>query len=196
MNKIAVAKIAELADREPVYGLVGEVDLVIVRFDDDVSVFYGRCLHRGALMADGFVSGDNLICGVHNWDYKLSSGVSEYNNEEKLPKFSSWLEGGDVLVDADEITAWAADNPQPYDRDAYLGLYADTGHGTAEEPYNGLIQMYAREGLSKTGHHGQVEVMFVPRDQLPPWDYIQSITAQLHQPPLLYYDKPDTGLVI
>lgn len=196
MNKIAVAKIAELADREPVYGLVGEVDLVIVRFDDDVSVFYGRCLHRGALMADGFVSGDNLICGVHNWDYKLSSGVSEYNNEEKLPKFSSWLEGGDVLVDADEITAWAADNPQPYDRDAYLGLYADTGHGTAEEPYNGLIQMYAREGLSKTGHHGQVEAMGVPRDQLPTWDDIQIITAQLHQPPLLDEDKVGTGVVI
>ncbi len=65
MNKVAVAKLEDLKDRKPAYGLVGEVDLVVVRFDEDVSVFYGRCLHRGALMSDGFVRGNNLICGVH-----------------------------------------------------------------------------------------------------------------------------------
>ncbi|MGR3660319.1 MAG: hypothetical protein ACU0CA_03900 [Paracoccaceae bacterium] len=27
-------------------------------------------------MADGFVRGRNLICGVHNWDYRLDSGVN------------------------------------------------------------------------------------------------------------------------
>ncbi|NND41579.1 MAG: Rieske (2Fe-2S) protein, partial [Silicimonas sp.] len=80
MNKTAVAKLDDLPDRKPKYALVGEVDLVVVRFDDEVSVFYGRCLHRGALMADGFVSGKNLICGVHYWDYRLDSGVSEYAN--------------------------------------------------------------------------------------------------------------------
>ncbi len=185
MNKVAIANFAALKDRAPAYALVREVDLVVVRFDDQISVFYGRCLHRGALMADGSVRGDNLICGVHNWDYRLDTGVSEYSNGEKLRKFSCWLEDGEVLVDADEIAAWAEDNPQPFDREAYLGLYADTGHGTVEEPYNGLIQTYARDGLSKTGHHGQVAAMGVPRNQLPDWDDIQIITAQLYRPPLL-----------
>ena len=110
---------------------MADIDLVIVRFDDAVSVFYGRYLHRGALMCDGFVDGnDNLICGVHNWDYKLEIGISEYNNSEVLEKFSTWIEGGDVLVDEDEVRAWGNDNPQPFNRDAYLSLYADTSHGT------------------------------------------------------------------
>ena len=61
MNKIAIKTLDELADREPAYALVGEVDLCVVRYDDNVSVFYGRCLHRGALMADGHVDGENLI---------------------------------------------------------------------------------------------------------------------------------------
>ncbi len=196
MNKVSVAKLDSLEDRKPAYALVGEVDLVVVRFDDDVSVFYGRCLHRGALMSDGFVQGDNLICGVHYWDYRLDSGVSEYNNAEALPKFTSWVEHGEVLVDEDEINTWAEENPQPFDRDAYLGLYADTSHGTDEEPYNGLIQRYAREGLSKTGHHGQVDAMGVPRDQLPSWDDIQILTAQLHRPPLLDNDAVGTDVVI
>jgi len=196
MNKTVVAKLSDLPDRAPQYALVGEVDLVVVRFDDEVSVFYGRCLHRGALMSDGFVQGDNLICGLHYWDYRLDSGVSEYNNAEVLPKFQSWVEGDEIYVDADEIAAWAQDNPQPFNRDAYLGLYADTSHGTPEEPASGLIQRYAKSGLSKTGHHGTMESMGVPRDQLPKWDDIQILTAQLHRAPLLEDASVGTEVVI
>lgn len=196
MQKTPVAKLGNLPDRNPQYALVGEVDLVVVRFDDEISVFYGRCLHRGALMSDGFVRGKDLICGVHNWDYRLDTGVSAYANQEKLPKFTSWVEGDDVLVDADEVSAWADDNPQPYNRDAYLGLYADTSHGTDAEPYTGLIQQYARDGLSKTGHHGRVDAMGVPRNELPDWDDIQLLTAQLHKAPLLDDDPVGTDVVI
>ena len=101
MNKTAIANWDELQDRTPVTALIADVDLVIIRYDDSVSVLYGRCAHRGALMADGHVDGNNLICGVHGWDYRLTTGVSEYNNSETLPKFSAWLENGQVVVDED-----------------------------------------------------------------------------------------------
>ena len=114
-----------MADRQPSYAIVGDVDLVVVRYDDQVSVLYGRCLHRGALLADGHVDGENLICGLHDWDYRLDTGISAYNNQEVLKKFASWVEHGGVWVDEDEIAAWQRDNPQPYDRDSYQGLYAD-----------------------------------------------------------------------
>jgi methylamine---glutamate N-methyltransferase subunit C len=196
MTKEIVAQLSTLADRTPAYALVGEVDLVVVRFDDEISVFYGRCLHRGALMADGFVRGNNLICGVHDWDYRLDSGVSEYANDEALPKFKSWVDGDDICVDADEINAWGYANPQPYHRDAYLGLYADPSKGAEEEPYTDLIQKYAQDGLSKTGHHGAVAAMGVSRLSLPDWDDIQILTAQLHQPPLLDDHAVGTEVII
>ena len=195
-ERTVVAQLSALPDRKPAYALVGEVDLVVVRFDDEISVFYGRCLHRGALMSDGFVRGKNLICGVHDWDYRLDTGVSEYANDEALPKFRSWVEGDDVCVDAAEIAAWAEEHPQPFDREAYLGLYADTSHGTAEEPYTGLIQRYARDGLRSTGHHGAVDAMGVPRTHLPDWDDIQILTAQLHRAPLLDDEDVGTDVVI
>lgn len=196
MKKISIAKLDELKDRQPQYGIVGEVDLVIVRFDDEISVFYGRCLHRGALMSDGFVEGNNLICGLHRWDYRLDTGTSEYSNNEKLQKFSSWEVSDELLVDADEIESWAQENPQPFKRDEYQGLYADTSHGTTEEPHNNLILKYAREGLSKSGHHGVVEAMGVPGDQLPSWDDIQLVTAQLHKAPLLDSQPVGTDVTI
>ncbi len=195
MNKVKIKDWDGLKDREPEYALVGDVDLVVTRFDDAVSVLYGRCLHRGALLADGHVAGDNLICGVHDWDYRLDTGVSEYSNTEVLAKFNAWIEDGAVLVDEDEIAAFAKTHPQPYKRDEYLGLYADI-HGDPMEPLVGLIQGYGRDGLSKTGHHGVVEAMGVPRDQLPGWDDIQFITAQLHRMPLLDDEEVGTEVVI
>ena len=183
-KKVAIARFDDLEDRKPAYALVGEVDLVAVRYDDTVSVLYGRCLHRGALMADGHVKGQNLICGVHGWDYRLDSGVSEYNNSEALQKFQSWIEDGNVLVDEEEIKAFAQRHPQPYDRRAYLGLYADV-HGTPAEPHNKHIQELARHGLDCIGHHGEVSAMGVARQELPSWDDIQLLTAQLATKPLL-----------
>jgi len=197
MKKTSIYNWEELEPLTPTYALAANVDLVIIRMKDEeqASVLYGRCLHRGALMADGHIEGNNLICGLHNWDYCYRSGVSSYNPSEKLHRFSSWVEDGKVWVDEDEIKAWAVDNPQPYDRDAYQGLYKDF-HGAPEEPHTQYIQHLAEHGLSKVGHHGRVSAMGVPRDQLPGWEDIQILTAQLHKVPLLDEDPVGTGVVI
>jgi glutamate synthase domain-containing protein 2/nitrite reductase/ring-hydroxylating ferredoxin subunit len=194
---VKVATWSELDDRKPTYALVAGVDLVVIRYDDQVSVLYGRCLHRGALLADGFVKGHNLMCGVHFWDYRYDTGVSEYNNAEALPKFGAVIdaEADAVLVDEEEVAAWAAEHPQPFDRDAYLGLYADT-HPVDSEGTNGYIQRLAREGLGKLGHHGVVSAMGVPRTELPRWDDIQILTAQLARSPLLDDAPVGTELVV
>ncbi|MEL6428549.1 MAG: glutamate synthase-related protein [Planctomycetota bacterium] len=185
MRKEPVATWSTLAVDAPTHALVENVDLVVVRYSEsDVSVLYGRCLHRGALLANGFVRGHNLICGVHDWDYRVDTGVSEYDNKEALHKFTSWVEGDEVLVDADEIAAWAVEHPQPYDRDAYLGNYADV-HGTPEEPATKLIHALAKGGIEGVGHHGPMGAMGVAPTDLPRWDDLQVLTAQLHRFPLL-----------
>lgn len=192
-----VATWSELKDRVPTYALVSEVDLVVIRFDDDISVLYGRCLHRGALLADGSIRGDNLICGLHDWDYRVDTGVSEYNNAEALQKFSAWVDEttDSVYVDETEIAEWAEIHPQPYNRDAYLGLYADI-HGGPEEPDNGYVQHLAKNGLKSWGHHGKVSAMGVPLTELPRWDDIQLLTAQLAKRPLADDAPIDTHLII
>ncbi|MEM6850829.1 MAG: glutamate synthase-related protein [Pseudomonadota bacterium] len=195
MKRVAIAQMKSLKDRDPTHALVAGVDLVIIRYDDNASVLYGRCLHRGALLSDGFVRGDDLICGVHNWDYRFETGVSAYNNEEALPKFSSWVKGGKVWVDEEEIAAWAEKNPQPYDRSAYLGQYADP-HGGPEERHVNEIQHLAQHGLKQIGHHGPAAAMGVPRAELPGWDDLQFLTAQLHKFPLLDDEPVGSDVVI
>ena len=194
-EKSQVARWDELEDRKPAYALVEDVDLVVIRYDDQVSVLYGRCLHRGALMADGHVDGENLICGVHQWDYRLDTGVSAYDNSEALHKFGAWREDGAVYVDAAEVRAWAEDHPQPFDRKVYLGLYQDP-HGTSDEPYTKHIHELAKHGLERTGHHGEVSAMGVPLVDLPRWADLQILTAQMWRPPLLDDAPVATDVVI
>ena len=195
MKKTKICHLSSLEENKPIYACVANVDLVVVLYKDSVSVLYGRCLHRGALLSDGHVSGHNLICGLHGWDYKIETGISEYNNAERLEKFSHWIEDDTVLVDEDEIKNWEIENPQPYNRDSYQGLYQDV-HGTDLEPHVNMIKSLAQDGLNKYGHHGPSSAMGVERDKLPSWDDIQVLTAQLHKLPLLDDESVSTELII
>lgn len=67
---------------------------------------------------------------------------------------------------------------------------------TAEEPTVELIHALAANGLKKFGHHGEMAAMGVPRTDLPSWDDIQILTAQLHRRPLLEDTSVGTELVI
>jgi glutamate synthase domain-containing protein 2 len=195
MRPHPIARWSDVADRQPVAALVGNVDLVIVRYDDEHSVLYGRCDHRGALLADGTVRGDDLVCGVHGWDYGFRTGISSYDNAERLQKFTSWVDGDEVMVDGDEIDAWEREHPQPYDRHTYQGAYQDV-HGTPDEPHVATIREMASNGLDGIGRHGPMAAMGVPRDRLPAWDSIQIVTAQLARRPLLDGDAVGTDVTI
>ena len=190
-----IAQISKLKNKQPKHALVNGLDLVVVKFDKDISVLYGRCLHRGALMSDGHVDGHNLICGVHGWDYRVDSGVSEYNNKEVLHKFSTKIEGDDLFVDAFEVAAYLTNNPQPFNREEYLGAYADT-HPEDSEPYTGYIKELAKNGLKNIGHHGFSASMGVDRNTLPKWNDIQFLPAQLATRPLLDHETVATKVII
>ena len=195
MARTKVATFSELADSEPAAALVGNTDLVVVRYGDEVSVLYGRCPHRGALMADGHVEGGNLICGLHKWDFRIDTGVSQSDSDDTLDKFSSWIEDDAVWVDADEIAEWEQENTQPYDRDDYQGAYQDPD-GTSAEPFVDEIRELSANGLDGVGHHGPLSAMGVRRDELPTWDDLQFVTAQLHRRPLLDDAEVTAKLVI
>ncbi|WP_428236047.1 glutamate synthase-related protein [Gracilimonas sp.] len=187
--------IDDLEDRKPVHSLLNGLDLVTIKYDGKISVLYGRCLHRGALMADGYIEGGNIICGVHGWDYRYDTGVSEYNNEEVLHKFTAEIKDGYVWVDEAEINEYLEEHPQPFNRDEYLGQYADT-HPEDTEPYTGYIKELAQNGLKNYGHHGPSAAMGVDRNTLPKWENIQFLPAQLATRPLMDEEEVDTTVVI
>ncbi len=67
---------------------------------------------------------------------------------------------------------------------------------TKEEPAVEKIHRLAKDGLEILGHHGFMGSMGVPAYNLPKWDDIQILTAQLHSKPLLENVEVKSELVI
>ncbi|MFT5451255.1 MAG: CDGSH-type Zn-finger protein, partial [Enterobacterales bacterium] len=67
---------------------------------------------------------------------------------------------------------------------------------TLEEPTVEFIHQLARDGLSKFGHHGPMTSMGVPRSELPLWDDIQIMVAQMATKPLMENRVVGTELII
>lgn len=202
---LALVALADLAVHELHAAHVDGVDLVVVRWgeaDHEHSVLSGRCRHRGVLLADGKVVGDDLVCGVHGWDYRLDTGVSTYDDREHLHRFASAVRDGYVEVDRAEVRDYrrrhalrTVADPYADPHDEWERLQADP-HAAAEEPFVGAIHELARHGLSRLGHHGATTAMGVERQRLPSWDDLQFVTAQLARFPLLDDEPVDTTTTI
>ncbi|MGB8404858.1 MAG: glutamate synthase-related protein [Mycobacterium sp.] len=188
-----VASLLELVEGTPTPARVSGVDLVLVRQGDDVRALYGRCAHRGALMSDGRIDGDLLVCGVHGWRYEIQTGVAPVNPAVALATFPTWISDGSVYVDQAAVDAYARANPQSYDDDGYQGKWIKPSN-TAEEPFVTQIHDWAAHGLKS--EHGPTAAMGVPRDLLPSWESIQLVTAQLARLPLLDEEPVSTQTVV
>ena len=189
-NPIKLCSFTTLQEKQPVHQLVNGLDLVVIKYGTNVSVLYGRCSHRGALLGDGHIEGENLICGLHGWDFRYDTGVSAYNNDESLHKFATEIIDGFIYLDEAEINQYLLMHPQPFNRQAYLGAYADT-HPESTEPFTGYIQELSRNGLKNYGKHGPSASMGVDRNMLPKWEDLQFLPAQLATRPLL--DEADVN---
>jgi len=80
----------------------------------------------------------------------------------------------------------------------YAAAATDTlsAKNTPEESTLESIHALARDGLTKTGHHGEMVSMGVPRHMLPQWDNIQILAAQFARKPLLEDVAVGSELVI
>ncbi|MCH7613885.1 MAG: CDGSH iron-sulfur domain-containing protein [Candidatus Marinimicrobia bacterium] len=67
---------------------------------------------------------------------------------------------------------------------------------TIEEPTLAYIKALARDGLHKTGHHGEMGAMGVPIPELPQWKDIQLLAAQMATKPLMEDVAVGSDLII
>ncbi len=97
---------------------------------------------------------------------------------------------GDELVGTDG-TVRATDTGEPETAVNVRSSGLPVARPTPEEPTVAFIHDLARDGLAKVGHHGPMTSMGVPRKDLPHWDDLQIMAAQMAKQPLL--DEVDVG---
>ncbi len=117
---------------------------------------------------------------------KFSPQVSEkaYLCMCKQTDSPPYCDGSHAILDASDVAEKAETDAMP------------TVSVTPEEPTIKYIHDLARDGLSKTGHHGEMGAMGVPRPTLPLWDDIQLLAAQFATKPLMDDVEVSTELII
>ena len=71
---VQVGTVDALRGPGPFGAAASAVELVVVRARDELRAYEGRCPHQGALLAEGEVAGDELVCRNHRWRFDVASG--------------------------------------------------------------------------------------------------------------------------
>jgi cytochrome P450/nitrite reductase/ring-hydroxylating ferredoxin subunit len=71
---VRVAKSGDLAGHGPFAASAEGVDVALVRTGAGWRAFQGRCPHQGALLGEGEIEGEKLVCRNHRWRFSLESG--------------------------------------------------------------------------------------------------------------------------
>ncbi|MGJ0505543.1 MAG: cytochrome P450 [Methylocystis sp.] len=74
-------------------------DVVVVRTPAGFRAFQGRCPHQGALLGEGELSGERLVCRNHGWRFRIESGERE-GGPQCLTSYPIVEKGGDIYIEA------------------------------------------------------------------------------------------------
>jgi cytochrome P450/nitrite reductase/ring-hydroxylating ferredoxin subunit len=69
-----VARRGDLPGDGPHHVTVEGTDLVLLRVDGQLRAFDGHCPHQGALLGEGELEGDALVCRNHRWRFDARTG--------------------------------------------------------------------------------------------------------------------------
>ena len=93
---------ADLRGDGPFALSVGGLDLVVVRTATGLRAYQGRCPHQGALLGEGEMDGDTLICRNHRWHFDAATGTRK-GGPECLVSCPIETRGAELWVDVSPL---------------------------------------------------------------------------------------------
>jgi nitrite reductase (NADH) small subunit len=72
-----------------------------------------RCPHKGGVLSQGIVHGEQVTCPLHGWTIGLGCGEAQAPDVGCTPRFGVRVEAGRVLLDAHELATLGLDAPPP-----------------------------------------------------------------------------------
>ena len=179
-NKKPVCKLSELADGEMKEVRAGETPVLLARVDGKCYAVAAHCTHYGAPLADGYLSGDRIVCPWHHACFNTRTGALEEPPAlDSIANYPVRIENDEVFVDVPDgapdrvtpqMTKRSADDKRTF---AIIGGGA-AGYMAAqtlrEEGFAGRIVMITRESrapydrpnLSKDYLQGHADPEWMP----------------------------------
>jgi NADPH-dependent 2,4-dienoyl-CoA reductase/sulfur reductase-like enzyme/nitrite reductase/ring-hydroxylating ferredoxin subunit len=186
----SVAKLSEIKNGELKEVQAGDTPVVLARVDDQCYAVAAHCTHYGAPLAEGYLSGDRIVCPWHHACFNARTGeLEEPPALDSLASYPIRIEGDDIFVD---LPAEANDRHLPRmtapDTAADNRTFVIVGGGAAGYT--------AAQTLREDGYKGRI-LMITPEDRLPydrpnlSKDYLQGAAEPEWMPlrPDEFYDE-------
>jgi methylamine---glutamate N-methyltransferase subunit C len=157
-----------------------------VQFQDSEELYWCAC---GKSASQPFCDGSHAGTEFTPVAFEAKSGETAHLCLCKHTKNPPYCDGS-------HATLSETDTDQAEETPAQSADGMPTARPTPEEPHVKMIHDLAQNGLSKFGHHGPMDAMGVPRNQVPTWDDIQILTAQFATKPLMDDAPVETALTI
>ena len=108
-----VCRLSEVPDAGALRVELADVDLAVVRFDDEVYAIEDVCSHAEVELSDGDVDevdgAPTIECALHGSCFDLRTGEpTNLPATEPVPVYPVRVEGDDILVDVDAPLAAAS----------------------------------------------------------------------------------------
>jgi nitrite reductase/ring-hydroxylating ferredoxin subunit len=79
---------------------VGELEILVVNFGNQISCLDGRCTHAGAPLAEGTLTSEVLTCPWHGSQFNVTNGTVLRGPAEKpLKVYPSTMRDGFVFIE-------------------------------------------------------------------------------------------------
>jgi len=98
-NWIEVCKLEDIPPSQARTVNAGETMIAVFRLTDNrVKAVENRCPHKQGPLAEGIISGDDILCPLHNWRISLDSGKVAAPDEGCVKTYPVKVEEGQVFL--------------------------------------------------------------------------------------------------
>ncbi len=80
---------------------IAGTSVAIANVSGKVRAFNNICLHEGGPLCEGTLTGQNVVCPWHAWEYDVETGKIVGNSEIGVEIYPVEVRDGDIFVDID-----------------------------------------------------------------------------------------------
>jgi nitrite reductase (NADH) small subunit len=97
--RIKVATINELPKKLGKTVKIGPLEIALFRLaNGEIRAIENRCPHKGGVLAEGIISGENVFCPMHDWKISLIDGKVQAPDVGCVKTYETEIQGEDVIV--------------------------------------------------------------------------------------------------
>lgn len=106
MSAVAVCALDDIASGTAKKVVVNNIEIALVRIDDDVYALYDKCSHANVSLSEGEVwcETKELECPRHSSNFSLETGVpATLPATQSVPVYTAFVKDGQVMIDVEAV---------------------------------------------------------------------------------------------